>query len=122
MSTYQQAAAAYRAVQVLDSRPAAVLAAAHDQLAGLLDAALLAHERGVLDRMCRCNAEAVRLLMGLTAVVQGRSAEGDRLAAMYARLRDAINRMLFDGREIETVRVGNIWVRDMSRSFRSSVK
>jgi hypothetical protein len=122
MSSYQQAAAAYRAVQALDSRPAAVLAAAHERLAGLLEAALLAHQQGALDRMCRHNAEATRLLAGLAAAVEGRSAEGERLAAMYARLRNAIHRMLFDDREIEMVRIGNIWARDMSRSFRSSAK
>jgi hypothetical protein len=122
MSAHRQAAAAYRAVQALDSRPAAVLASAHEQLAGLIEAALLAHEQGALDRMCRCNAGAIRLLAGLGAAVEGRSAEGDRLAAMYARLRNAIHRMLFDDREIETMRIGNVWARNMSRSFRESTK
>jgi hypothetical protein len=122
MSAYQQAAAAYRAVQTSDARPAAVLAAAHERLAGLLDAALVAYAAGALDQMCRSNAEAVRLLVGLTAAMQGRSAEGERLVAIYARLGLAINRMLFDDLEIETVKRGHKWAREMSLSFHSSAK
>jgi flagellin-specific chaperone FliS len=122
MTAYRQAAAAYRAVQALDERPAAVLAAAHERLAGALSAALFAYREGALDRMCRHNAEAIRILNGLTAALEGRSPEADRLVSMYARLATAIHRMLFDSREIETVKSGNIWARDMSRSFRSDVQ
>lgn len=121
MTGSPQAAAAYRAVQALDTRPAAVLAALHQQLAAELGAALLAHRQGALDRMCRCNADAIRLLCALAAAIEGRSAEADRLVAMYARLQAAVNRMLFDVAEIETVIGGYKWASDMSRMFRSQL-
>jgi hypothetical protein len=118
MSFPQQAAAAYRASQALDSRPAAVLAAAHQQLAASFDAALSAYQARALDRMCRHNELSGRILMALIAAVEGRSAEADELAGRYRRLQMALNRMLFDPQEIETIRSGHNWLCDMSRSFR----
>lgn len=118
MSFPQQAAAAYRASQALDSRPAAVLAAAHQQLAVSFDAALSAYQERALDRMCRHNELSVRILTALIVAVEGRSAEADRLADMYRRLQTALNRMLFDAREIDTIREGHNWLCDMSKSFR----
>lgn len=118
MSSSQHAAAAYRASQALDSRPAAVLAAAHQQLAVSFDAALSAYQARALDRMCRHNELSARILMALVAAVEGRSAEADELAGMYRRLQTALNRMLFDPREIDVIRSGHAWLCDMSKSFR----
>ena len=118
MSSSHQAAAAYRASQALDSRPAAALAAAHQQLAVSFDAALSAYQERALDEMCRHNERSIRILIALTASVEGRSPEADRLADMYRRLQMALNRMPFDPREIETIREGHKWLCDMSKSFR----
>lgn len=118
MSSAHHAAAAYRASQALDSRPAAVLAAAHQQLAASFDAALSAYQARALDRMCRHNELSGRILMALIAAVEGRSAEADELAGRYRRLQMALNRMLFDPQEIETIRSGHNWLCDMSKSFR----
>jgi hypothetical protein len=113
-----RAAAAYRASQALDTRPAAVLAMAHQQIAASIDAALFAYQERALDRMCRHNEEAVRLLIALMAAIEGRSPEGDELVRMYGRLQLAINRMLLDPREMDTIRSGHKWLQDMSKSFR----
>ena len=118
MRSSHQAAAAYRASQALDSRPAAVLAGAHQQLAASVDAALSAYQSQAFDKMCRHNELSIRILAALIASVEGRSAEADRLAGMYRRLQTALNRMLFDPREIEAIRSGHIWLCDMSKSFR----
>jgi hypothetical protein len=118
MSSSQHAAAAYRASQTLDTRPAAVLAAAHQQLATSVEAALSAYQQRAFDQMCRHNEEAIRILMALVVAVEGRSPEGDELARMYERLQRSLNRMLFDPREIEPIRLGHNWLRDMSKSFR----
>ena len=118
MSASRQAAAAYRSTQALDGRPAAVLAGAHQQLAANFDAALSAYQERAFDRMCRTNEMSVRILMALIVAVEGRSPEADRLAGMYRRLQSALNRMLFDPREIEEIRSGHAWLCDMSKSFR----
>lgn len=122
MRPSERAAAAYRASQALDSRPAAVLAAAHQQLAASLEAALFAYQQRAFDRMCRHNEETARMLAALIAAVEGRSPEAERLAGIYQRLQLALNRMLFDPREIVTIRTGHNWARDMSRSFRSQLQ
>jgi hypothetical protein len=111
------AAAAYRSSQQLDQRPAAVLAAAHQELACLTAQAIAAYRRGALDEMCRCNARAVQLLGGLTAALEGRSAETNALARDYARLRDAFNRMLFEPAEIDTLQSGLEWSKTLTRMF-----
>lgn len=118
MRSSQQAAAAYRASQGLDARPAAVLAAAHQQLAAGVEAALSAYQERAFDRLCRYNEQSVRILTALIAAVQGRSPEGDELARMYGILQRSLNRMLLDPREIETIRAGHNWLCDMSKSFR----
>jgi hypothetical protein len=122
MRPSERAAAAYRASQALDSRPAAVLAQAHQQLAVTLDAALFAYHQGAFDRMCRHNEEAARMLAALAAAVEGRSPEAGRLVGIYQRLQSALNRLLFDAGEIQTIRMGHNWARDMSRSFRSHLQ
>ena len=118
MSFSQQAAAAYRASQTLDTRPAAVLAAAHEQLAASVEGALSAYQERAFDRLCRLNEQSVRILIALIAAVEGRSPEADELARMYGHLQRSLNRMLLDPREIETIRTGHNWLRDMSKSFR----
>lgn len=122
MTPAARAAAAYRASQALDTRPAAVLAAAHQQLAANLEAALFAYQQGAFDRMCRHSEEAVRMLAALIVAMEGRSPEAGRLVGLYERLRLALNRMLFDPREIVTIRTGHNWTLDMSRSFRSQLQ
>ena len=118
MSASQQAATAYRASQALDTRPAAVLAAAHQQLATGFNAALSAYQAKAFDKMCRHNEQSVRILMALIASVEGRSPEADELAGRYRRLQMALNRMLLDPLEIEVIRSGHNWLCDMSKSFR----
>jgi hypothetical protein len=112
-----RAAAAYRSSQQLDRRPAAVLAAAHQELARRLAAAIAAYQRRALDETCRCNAQAVQLLGGLIAALQDRSPETNRLADDYRRLRDALNRLLLDPAEIQTLQSGVEWSKNLTRMF-----
>jgi hypothetical protein len=116
-----QAAAAYRSSQKLDQRPAAVLAAAHQELAAVLAAAIAAYRTGALDQMCRQNARAVRLLSALITAMQGGSAETQRLVRDYASLRHALNRLLFAPAEIETLQTGVEWSKTMTRMFLSEL-
>lgn len=112
-----QAAAAYRSSQKLDQRPAAVLAAAHRELAGMLASAIAAYERRALDEMCRCNARTVQLLWGLTMALRVRSPETDRLVQGYARLIDALNRLLSEPSAIVTLTEGLEWAKSLTRMF-----
>jgi hypothetical protein len=112
-----QAAAAYRSSQQLDQRPAAVLAAVHQELAGLLASAIAAYERRALDEMCRANARATRLLWGLVSAFRGRSPETDRLVADHVRLIDALNRLQFDPAAIDELRVALDWSKKLTRMF-----
>jgi hypothetical protein len=116
-AAHAAAAAAYRGAQQLDQRPAAVLAAAHQELARLAASAISAYRAGALDEMCRCNGRAVRLLGGLIAALEGRSPEADRFVREHARLRDAFNRMLFEPAAIETLQMGVEWSKNLTRLF-----
>jgi hypothetical protein len=111
------AASAYRSSQQLDQRPAAVLAAAHQELGIVLSSAIAAYRRRSLDEMCRHNARALQLLYGLSVALEGHSAETNQLVADYARLRNAINMVMFDAKEINTLERGAEWARTMTRSF-----
>jgi hypothetical protein len=117
MTYAAQAAAAYRSSQQLDQRPAAVLAAAHQELAGLLASAIAAYQRRALDEMCRANARAARLLWGLASAFRGGSPETDRLVADYLRLVDAFNRLQFDPAAIDELREALDWLRKLTRMF-----
>jgi hypothetical protein len=112
-----RAAAAYRSSQKLDQRPAAVLAAAHQELARTLTPAIAAYERRALDEMCRCNARAVQLLWALTMALRGRSPETDRLVQGYARLIDALNRLLYEPTAMKTLGEGLEWAKELTRMF-----
>ena len=109
--------AAYRSSQQLDQRPAAVLAAVHQELAVVRSSAIAAYRQRALDEMCRHNARATQLLWGLITALQDRSPETNRLVADYARLRTALNMVLFDSNEINILERGLEWVRSMTRSF-----
>ena len=117
MTYAAKAASAYRSSQQLDQRPAAVLAAAHQELAIVLSSAIAAYRRRTLDEMCRHNARAVQLLCGLITALHGHSPEADRLAAHYIRLRSAVNMALLDANEINVLEEGVAWLRTMTRSF-----
>ena len=116
------ASAAYKTSQKLDQRPAAVLAAAHQELAVVLTSAIDSYRRGALDEMCRHNTRALQLLYGLIAAMQGHSPDADRMAAQYGMLRDAINMVLVDSKEINTLERGVEWTRTMTRSFLTELK
>ena len=111
------ASAAYRSSQQLDQRPAAVLAAAHQELAIVLSSAIAAYRRRALDEMCRHNARAIQLIWGLITALQGHSAETNRLVSDYGRLRDALNMVLVDPNQINTWEQGVEWLRTMTRQF-----
>jgi hypothetical protein len=111
------ASAAYRTSQQLDQRPAAVLAAAHQELAVVLTSAIAAYRRRELDEMCRHNTRAIQLIWGLITALQGHSPETNRLVADYGRLRDALNMVLVDPKEINTLEQGVEWLRAMTRQF-----
>ncbi|MDB5444955.1 MAG: hypothetical protein JWQ97_272 [Phenylobacterium sp.] len=117
MTAFAEAAAAYKASRALDQRPAAVLAAVHQELALEISSAIAAYEAGGLDRMCRHAARSAQVLSALIAAVQGHSAEADVLAAGYARLRSALNCMLISPDDIKTIREGLDWTVSLSRSF-----
>lgn len=116
-----QAAAAYRTSQKLDQRPAAVMAAAHQELTALLSAVISAYQARTLDQMCRCSDRAALLLGALISTLEGRSAETDRLVHDYAALRISLNRLLFAPNEIETLRSGVEWSKTMTRMFLSEL-
>jgi len=116
------ASAAYRTSQQLDQRPAAVLAAVHQELASVVNSAIAAYRRRALDEMCRHNARAVHLLWGLMAALDGHSPETGRLVEGYARLRDAINRVFVDSNEINTLEAGVEWLRQLTRNFLNELR
>lgn len=113
-----EAVAAYRASQNLDTRPSAVLAQVHDELRRSLASAISAYEQGALDQMCRHNARATHLLGGLCSTFDASGDGVQELLAFYRRVQFAINRMLRDEREIIVVRNCLNHLNSMSLAFR----
>lgn len=122
MTGYASAAlAAYRTSQKLDQRPAAVLAAAHQELTVEIGAAIAAYRAGALDQMCRRSERAAQLLGALIAALQASSPETDALVRDYVRLRKSLNRLLFEPIEMETLQLGVDWLRTLTRLFRTEL-
>jgi hypothetical protein len=91
--------AAYRASQALDQRPAAVLAAVHEQLYAALSAAKSAYEARAFDRLCVQADQASRLLLGLQGAFGASETKGcEGLTRLYGQIQQALNRIQHDPR------------------------
>jgi hypothetical protein len=91
--------AAYRASQALDQRPAAVLAAVHEQLYAALVAAKSAYEARAYERLCVQADQASRLLLGLQGAFSTSTTKGcEGLTRLYGQIQQALNRIQHDPR------------------------
>lgn len=93
---HARAFSAYRASAQLNTHPADVLSAVHEEMLSRLRAAKSAYEQGALDQMCRHTDAARRILVSLDAVLDFAAAGegGAALRRFYRCLHLAINRVL----------------------------
>jgi flagellin-specific chaperone FliS len=89
------AAAAYRASQQLDARPAAVLAGVHEELHRVVSSVISTYRARVLDEMCRHAERASQILLLLDLAMQSPAGGpgGVELRRFYAGMRRNVSRI-----------------------------